>query len=62
MKATNTAEHANLFEQPPLLNNVCNCLLFDTFRFLDVLESVELFGPPVFNHPDLWDKINELRH
>ena len=42
-----------LFEQPPLLDDVGNGLLFDALRLVDVFEGVEFFRLFMFDHSNL---------
>ena len=43
----------DLFEQPPLLNDVRNGFLLDAASFVDVLEGVEILRLLVLDNPDL---------
>jgi len=44
---------SDLFKQPALLDDIGNCPLFRALRLVDVLQSEQFLGPPVFHHSDL---------
>lgn len=44
---------ANLFEEPTLLDDICDSLLSYTSSFVDVLQGIELFRALMLDDPHL---------
>jgi len=52
-EATSWGRTMDLFEETTLLDNVGDCFHLYTLCFIDVLESVEVFGLLVLDNADL---------